>query len=510
MKKLFLLLSLFSLNNFKAQIPIGFSSEYITISSILMQYGSSVYPKQYVAYYKPDNYNTATSPLVFVNHGLGSTGYGAVNSFKEIADRRAALLVGLYFDSVGPLMSHEGCFTNLDLDTNNQSCNVKHPPSDILKGIYRKILERENRTEIPTYMIGFSAGGQFANRYNVHRQIYPDSIPFKMIVSTNAYAYMFPTDTLNNTPLSGAFGFAPYPTETSSYCLEEHNFYNYRCQTHIAEYYQSNYGILIGTGDNAFLEEHVTGNNRYDRAYNLYHFGLEDSQQQGLEFNWQYREVQGVGHDGMAMYYSVQNPGDVITIAEALLFDSPYVEPIEMAPISSFKVGGKIGSSVTFINTSNDFANTYYWDFGDGHISTEENPVHHYTVPGTFTVQLTVTNNGECKNWFFIQNVVAITLEDIQSPVNEINESIFNSIVSVFPNPNDGVFTIQSDVLNSFKLTLRDVTGKEIAFQELNKTAKSCSLEIEKAGGALSSSKGMYFLEFSNEKGKFVKKVLVE
>jgi hypothetical protein len=56
--------------------------------------------------------------------------------------------------------------------------------------------------------------------------------------------------------------------------------------------------------------------------------------------------------------------------------------------------------------------------------------------------------------------------------------------------------------VSSFKLTLRDVTGKDIDFQELNKTAKSCSLEIEKAG--------VYFLEFKNEKGRFVKKILVE
>lgn len=36
----------------------------------------------------------------------------------------------------------------------------------------------------------------------------------------------------------------------------------------------------------------------------------------------------------------------------------------------------------------------YFWDFGDGTISQEANPTHAYTTPGTFTAQLTVTDNS--------------------------------------------------------------------------------------------------------------------
>ncbi|HEX73065.1 MAG TPA: PKD domain-containing protein, partial [Candidatus Hydrogenedentes bacterium] len=38
---------------------------------------------------------------------------------------------------------------------------------------------------------------------------------------------------------------------------------------------------------------------------------------------------------------------------------------------------------------------TWDWDFGDGGGSTDENPVHVYTQPGTYTVSLTVSN------WFW-------------------------------------------------------------------------------------------------------------
>ena len=37
---------------------------------------------------------------------------------------------------------------------------------------------------------------------------------------------------------------------------------------------------------------------------------------------------------------------------------------------------------------------SYYWDFGDGFNSTEQNPTHIYTEDGTYTVSLTVTDNG--------------------------------------------------------------------------------------------------------------------
>jgi PKD repeat protein len=48
----------------------------------------------------------------------------------------------------------------------------------------------------------------------------------------------------------------------------------------------------------------------------------------------------------------------------------------------------KIGSEVFFHNTS-DNSETYEWDFGDGYISTDENPVHVYQLTGTYDVVLT-------------------------------------------------------------------------------------------------------------------------
>jgi gliding motility-associated-like protein len=53
---------------------------------------------------------------------------------------------------------------------------------------------------------------------------------------------------------------------------------------------------------------------------------------------------------------------------------------------------------ISFRSPSIDFDNkTYSWKFGDGATSTEENPVHVYATPGTYTVTLRITTNCFCR-----------------------------------------------------------------------------------------------------------------
>jgi gliding motility-associated-like protein len=46
----------------------------------------------------------------------------------------------------------------------------------------------------------------------------------------------------------------------------------------------------------------------------------------------------------------------------------------------------------SFTDASFGTPTSYSWDFGDGFTSTDPNPFHNYTFPGTYTVTLTVTN----------------------------------------------------------------------------------------------------------------------
>ncbi|HWY36482.1 MAG TPA: PKD domain-containing protein, partial [Nitrosopumilaceae archaeon] len=45
-----------------------------------------------------------------------------------------------------------------------------------------------------------------------------------------------------------------------------------------------------------------------------------------------------------------------------------------------------------------DPINSWYWNFGDGSFSTQQNPSHSYIAPGTYSVTLSVATGGGCKN----------------------------------------------------------------------------------------------------------------
>lgn len=71
-------------------------------------------------------------------------------------------------------------------------------------------------------------------------------------------------------------------------------------------------------------------------------------------------------------------------------------------PVSNFTVSTIWGTAPTvappacnqiqFKDTSSNVPTSWYWDFGDGTNSTEQNPTHVYATMGTYLVQLTVTN----------------------------------------------------------------------------------------------------------------------
>ncbi len=50
------------------------------------------------------------------------------------------------------------------------------------------------------------------------------------------------------------------------------------------------------------------------------------------------------------------------------------------------------GESISFTNQTSTPADNYFWDFGDGNSSTEENPTHSYEEEATYTVILTIGN----------------------------------------------------------------------------------------------------------------------
>ena len=75
--------------------------------------------------------------------------------------------------------------------------------------------------------------------------------------------------------------------------------------------------------------------------------------------------------------------------SDTLLLEN-YVETFAL-PLPSFTSSGS-GLDIDFTNTS-QFANSYFWDFGDTNSSTETDPSHTYGDVGTYTVTLFAINS---------------------------------------------------------------------------------------------------------------------
>ena len=68
--------------------------------------------------------------------------------------------------------------------------------------------------------------------------------------------------------------------------------------------------------------------------------------------------------------------------------------PPPEAGFTASVTSGTAPLTVKFTDQSTNNPTTWKWDFGDGETSTEENPMHTYAVPDTYTVTLTVWNGG--------------------------------------------------------------------------------------------------------------------
>jgi hypothetical protein len=106
----------------------------------------------------------------------------------------------------------------------------------------------------------------------------------------------------------------------------------------------------------------------------------------------------------------------------------------------------------SFTNTST--SGTYFWTFGDGFTSNENDPVHTYGHTGDYNVCLTVYNN--CDTIAICDSVTIIISTKIS-----ISEK--NNRFSVYPNPNNGYISIERTSANlSSGWKILDQTGRSV------------------------------------------------
>lgn len=145
---------------------------------------------------------------------------------------------------------------------------------------------------------------------------------------------------------------------------------------------------------------------------------------------------------------------------------------------------------VSFTDQSTGNPNTWEWDFGDGNTSVSQNPVHTYNNTGLYTVKLKVCSGTTC---------------DTTSKIGYINV-LPNGMVEVgvelganlYPNPNDGNFTLDIYDKSSHQLQLNiyNTVGEIIYFEEFQsrgRTSKQLKLSV--------LAKGIYYLHLNTSEG---------
>lgn len=65
-----------------------------------------------------------------------------------------------------------------------------------------------------------------------------------------------------------------------------------------------------------------------------------------------------------------------------------------------------VGSPLTFTNTSTGSPTSFFWDFGDGSTSTQQNPTHTYANPGNYTITLIGSTAFGCADT--LQNTLVV------------------------------------------------------------------------------------------------------
>jgi len=103
--------------------------------------------------------------------------------------------------------------------------------------------------------------------------------------------------------------------------------------------------------------------------------------------------ISGIYSDGEPYYTRWEPSGSTDTSAQAPVVDAnnnssnPTIASFSASPVS-----GNAPLNVSFTDSSTG-ATFWYWKFGDGNTSNEQNPTHTYSEAGKYTVVLTVNND---------------------------------------------------------------------------------------------------------------------
>jgi PKD repeat protein len=150
---------------------------------------------------------------------------------------------------------------------------------------------------------------------------------------------------------------------------------------------------------------------------------------------------------------------------------------METKPTASFTFVAN-NLKVTFTNNSVG-GTSVLWNFGNGVTTTDNHPTMTYAAAGTYIVTLTVTNN--CGSKSYQQTVVTRTAtKDLENALQ----------LSIYPNPNDGQFTIVfKNVVSALDIEIQNILGQTIWNQKVSAGTKQVDIQLPNHSGSVYQKK---------------------
>ena len=138
----------------------------------------------------------------------------------------------------------------------------------------------------------------------------------------------------------------------------------------------------------------------------------------GVDYTWSF------GASSNIVSSNLQNPPPIVynsvgvfPVNLSYTYDGcpgqPYLSSVEVLamPNAEFMPTVLKGCSpleVPFGNTSSANSNFFHWSFSDGQSDTLPFPIHHFTVPGTYSVTLTVTTTSGCSSDTTLPKIIEV------------------------------------------------------------------------------------------------------
>jgi hypothetical protein len=216
---------------------------------------------------------------------------------------------------------------------------------------------------------------------------------------------------------------------------------------------------------------------------------------EGVRSSWVMEEINLSDYLGQIIKLRFQLKSDGGTTADGYYFDDFQVlfnmAPPPIAPVAQFSSSATTvcaEQAITFMDASTNQPNTWSWDFGDGNLSTLQNPSHAYMTAGAYQVSLSAGNAAGSSMFYdsiFVQSCAALS-----------EEQGFD--ILIYPNPSENGFTVEG-LLPQTALAIYDLNGRCV-YQHIAFTS-TCYLNTEDLAS------GSYVLECS--KGQHHQRLLI-